>query len=260
MARVIVMAGSTLGQDILEGCAWDWSSAFADALGEPVLLATIDEDRLPLSEFVFPPNLVSHGEIARPSVRPEALEGPGALEGRAPMSSATFVYRDDGSPDWGAMWSGFCELALFGGPPHRGEDSALQASGSCGMNSAPTPGIDAIAEIRRGIKETTGLEAGEARNGWLAVPCESRKMAAWLCASIILENVDARCEGDLLYVPAQEDYDLKNEVKSVITVVAKTHHYWLEHVAGQQLQGEGCARPASPFRIPAGAPHLPHAV
>ena len=54
MARVIVLAGSSLGQDILEGCAWDWSSAFADVLGEPVLLATIDEDRLPLSEFVFP--------------------------------------------------------------------------------------------------------------------------------------------------------------------------------------------------------------
>jgi hypothetical protein len=249
MARVIVMAGSTLGQDILEGCAWDWSSALADVLGEPVLLATIDEDRLPLSEFVFPPSLVSHGEIARPKATP------------APMSSATFVYRDDGMPDWSAMWSGFCELALFGGPPHRGEDSALVAQvGSCGMNSAATPEFDAIAEIRRGISETTGLESDDARDGWLAVRCDSRKMAAWLCASIILENVDARCEGDILYVPARKDYELKNEVKSVITVVAKTHHYWLEHVAAQQLAGEGCARAASPFRIPAGAPHIPHAV
>jgi hypothetical protein len=25
---------------------------------------------------------------------------------------------------------------------------------------------------------------------------------------------------------------LKNEVKSVITVLAKTHHYWQQHVAG----------------------------
>src|SRR3954471_21927818 len=187
MARVIVMAGSTLGQDILEGCAWDWSSALADVLGEPVLLATIDEDRLPLSEFVFPPSLVSHGEIARPKAA------------SAPMSSAAFVYRDDGAPDWAAMWSGFCELALFGGPPHRGEDSALLAD-SCGMNSAATPeGFDAITEIRRGIYETTALESGSAGDGWLAVRCESRKMAAWLCASIILENVDARCEGDVLY-------------------------------------------------------------
>jgi hypothetical protein len=248
MARVIVMAGSTLGQDILEGCAWDWSSALADVLGEPVLLATIDEDRLPLSEFVFPPSLVSHGEIARPKAT------------SAPMSSATFVYRDDGAPDWGAMWSGFCELALFGGPPHRGEDSALLAGEAPAFRPGCRENFDAIAEIRRGIFETTGLVSGGASDGWLAVPCDSRKMAAWLCASIILENVDARCEGDVLLVPARGDYELKNEVKSVITVVAKTHHYWLEHVASQQLMGDGCARPASPFRIPAGAPHIPHAV
>ena len=246
MARVIVLAGSSLGQDVLDGIAWDFSSAFADHLGEPVLLATIDEDRLPLSELVFPPQLVSHGEIARP--RPAS----------APMSSATFLYREDGSPDWGVMWSGFCELALFGGPPHRGDDSALRAG------AAPVPMLgcrestfDAIAEIRRGVHETTGLDTDDASDGWLAVRCESRKMAAWLCASIILENVDARCEGDILYVPAREDYELKNEVKSVITVVAKTHHYWLEHVAAQQTDGGTCR---TAFRVGAGAPHAPHAV
>ena len=164
------------------------------------------------------------------------------------MSSADFVYRDDGAPDWGAMWSGFCELALFGGPPHRGEDSALVADAPAsglerypGLKAGASPAFDAIAEIRRGIYETTGLESDEARDGWLPVRCESRKMAAWLCASIILENVDARCEGETLFVPAREDYELKNQVKSVITVVAKTHHYWLEHVAAQQLAGEGCA-------------------
>jgi sirohydrochlorin cobaltochelatase len=156
------------------------------------------------------------------------------------------------------MWSGFCELALFGGPPHRGEDSALMANGHPALKAGASPEFDAIAEIGRGIYETTGLESGAIDDGWLAVRCESRKMAAWLCASIILENVDARCEGDVLYVPAREDYGLKNEVKSVITVVAKTHHYWLEHVAAQQLAGEGCARPASSFRIPDGAPHIPH--
>ena len=154
MARVIVMAGSTLGQDILEGCAWDWSSALADVLGEPVLLATIDEERLPLSEFVFPPSLVSHGEVARPKAA------------AAPMSSATFVYRDDGAPDWAAMWSGFCELALFGGPPHRGEDSALVAGAGVAEEFIPqNPTFDAIAEIRRGVYETTGLETGEASDG-----------------------------------------------------------------------------------------------
>jgi sirohydrochlorin cobaltochelatase len=56
-------------------------------------------------------------------------------------------------------------------------------------------------------------------------------MAAWHCASILLENVGARVEDDRLLVPAGPHFGLKDEVKSIITVVAKTHHYWQAHVA-----------------------------
>jgi sirohydrochlorin cobaltochelatase len=55
-------------------------------------------------------------------------------------------------------------------------------------------------------------------------------MAAWLCATIILENVDARVKGSRLLVPAGPGFVLEDQVKSVITVVAKTHHYWQEHL------------------------------
>jgi sirohydrochlorin cobaltochelatase len=150
------------------------------------------------------------------------------------MSSAPFVWRDDGRPDWAAMWSGFCELALFGGPPHRGPDRALTATAT---DQAAGDGFDAIGEIRRGIWETTGLYAEPAAPGWLAVTCHSATMAAWLCATIILENVEARCEEERLLVPADPSFTLKDQVKSVITVVAKTHHYWSEHVA--RVAGEG---------------------
>ncbi|MCC6959191.1 MAG: hypothetical protein IT301_05035 [Dehalococcoidia bacterium] len=148
----------------------------------------------------------------------------------ASMSSADFVYTEDGRPDWGAMWTGFCELALYGGPPHRGEESALNAR----LEGEPTPGLDAIREIRRGIFETTGLFAEPYAPGWLAVTCHSGRMAAWLAASIILENVEARFDGEMLLVPAHESFTLKNEVKSVITVVAKTNHYWQAHVAARE--------------------------
>ncbi|MGE3074242.1 MAG: hypothetical protein AB7N24_13395 [Dehalococcoidia bacterium] len=149
----------------------------------------------------------------------------------SPMSAAPFVYRDDGRPDWAAMWTGFCDLALYGGPPHRGESETLSAP----LDVAPfegSPGL--IGEIRRGIFETTGLFSEPAEPGWMAVTCHSRKMAAWLAATIILENVEARCDGEILYVPASPDFDLKNEVKSVITVVAKVNHYWQAHIEGQQ--------------------------
>ena len=53
-----------------------------------------------------------------------------------------------------------------------------------------------------------------------------------MCAAIILENVDARIEEERLLVPAGPDYELKDQVKSIITVVAKTHHYWQAQIAG----------------------------
>jgi len=55
-----------------------------------------------------------------------------------------------------------------------------------------------------------------------------------MCAAIILENVDAKCEDEILYVPCSPDFDLKNQVKSVITVVAKVNHYWQAHIESTQ--------------------------
>ncbi len=157
------------------------------------------------------------------------------------MASAPFAYKDDGRPDWGSMWKGFCELALYGGPPHRGPEAALE------VPQAGTGAIvenEMVEELIRGIDETTGLRATPAPGGWLRVECDSKRMAAWLCATIILENVDARMEGTYLFVPGDQGFELKDEVKSVITVVAKSNHYWQEHIAneGRETQARAEAR------------------
>ncbi|MQA00482.1 MAG: hypothetical protein GEU80_14325 [Dehalococcoidia bacterium] len=131
------------------------------------------------------------------------------------------------------MWEGFCELALYGGPPHRGEDSALVALAEPEAEAASEE-FDAIDEIRRGIWETTGLYSEPDEPGWVAVSGRDRRMAAWMCAAIILENVDARFDEDRLLVPAAASFRLKDEVKSVITVVAKVNHYWQAHVMEQE--------------------------
>ncbi len=217
MARVLLIADESIGATAAQGTQ-QWAQGLADYLGEPVGLA-----------------------FAEPSYLEAALQaaeagGAGAyVDEVAPapqttMSSADFVWLDDGRPDWGSMWQSFCELALFGGPPHRGEDSALRHVID---TRALAEDFDPVAEIRRGIFETTGLYAEPAdEDGWLAVTCESTKMAAWLAAAIILENVDARFDEERLLVPASPSFALKDEVKSVITVLAKTHHYWLEHAGG----------------------------
>jgi sirohydrochlorin cobaltochelatase len=217
MPQVVVLADTALPGSTLED-ARELARSFAGFLGEPVTLALADSQRLAclLGEINAQPGAWTTETVAPRSASP------------ASMSSAPFVYREDGRPDWGAMWEGFCELALYGGPPHRGADAALQVTSG---GEAPVPGFDPIAEIRRGIWETTGLFSEPAPEpGWLAVTCHSKRMAAWLAAAIILENVDARCDDERLLVPASPTFRLKDEVKSVITVVAKTNHYWQAHV------------------------------
>jgi hypothetical protein len=215
--RVVVVSPTELPYAILD----DWRGQcrlLADFLGAPVALCRLDG---------LPGTDVAAALRDCPPERLEVIEpGPPA---NAPMSAAPFVWRADGRPDWRAMWSSFCELALFGGPPHRGPESAL---GAAPPERPVADGTDAVAEIRRGIWETTGLYAEPASPGWLAVTCDSPRMAAWLCATIILENVEARADEERLLVPADPAFALTDEVKSVITVVAKTHHYWSAHIAG----------------------------
>jgi len=218
--RLLLAADDTLPPESLNGC-FDLCSSLATVVGEPVYLAALDPDTLDdLRAWVL---LKTEGQ---------GLEGmePRAVS-NAPMSAAPFVYLEDGRPDWGAMWQGFCELALYGGPPHRSPDSPLTAPE---MESDAMTVNDAIMELRRGIFETAGLYSEPAPPNWMAVTCQSKRMAAWMCAAIILENVDARCEDEVLYVPASPDFDLKNQVKSVITVVAKVNHYWQAHIAEQE--------------------------
>jgi Ni2+-binding GTPase involved in maturation of urease and hydrogenase len=164
------------------------------------------------------------------------------------MAPAPFVWRDDGRPDWGAMWSSFCDLALHGGPPHRGPEQALRAPSEAAAPTAP----EVIDEMRRGIRETTGLSAKPAPGGWLTIRCHSPAMAAWLAAAIVRENVDTLVEEDRLLLPAGPAYRLADEAKSVITVVAKTHHYWVEHAAKERPRSaRGIPKP---LRVGVGGP------
>jgi hypothetical protein len=161
------------------------------------------------------------------------------------MAAAPFVWREDGRPDWRAMWTSFCELALFGGPPHRGPGQALRGPGTAGSASD----LAMVDEIRRGVWETTGLVAEPLSPGWIAITCESPAMADWLAAAISLENVEARAEGGRVLLPAGPGFRLEDQVKSIITVVAKTHHYWTMHGGGAAPDGA-----PRPLRVGVGGP------
>jgi len=89
-----------------------------------------------------------------------------------------------------------------------------------------------VMELLRGIHQTTGLKGIMSRTpGWIGVQCENEEMAIWLLRAIVVENVSARREGAVLFLPAGPNFRLEYEIKNVITALAKTHHYWSEHLA-----------------------------
>jgi hypothetical protein len=217
--RLLLVVDADVSTSVRQACA-DLARTLADQVGMPVTVATVPLARLDTLQDT----LRRDADAARREYTPT----PGA-DPAAPMASAPFVWTADGRPDWASMWTSFCELALYGGPPHRGPESALRAPAGGIADSDQAM----LAEMRRGIWETTGLYAESSGSGWIAVTCDSPTMAAWMCAAIILENVDARVEEERLLVPAGPRYQLKDEVKSIVTVVAKTHHYWQAHVTGR---------------------------
>ncbi len=165
--------------------------------------------------------------------------GPVHDERAAPMAAAPLRFTTDGRVDWGSMWTTFCALPQDGGPPHRGADAFLAA-----REAADTASVGyrfAVAEIIRGVGDVSGLVAYAAAPGWIAARCTSPRMACWLAEAIGRENVQARADGTILFIPAGDDFQLAGEIKSVITAVAKTTHYWREHLAAVVDNAKGRA-------------------
>jgi hypothetical protein len=59
--------------------------------------------------------------------------------------------------------------------------------------------------------------------------CPDEDAAAWLEEAVNAENVHAGRSGASLFLPAGPRFALKEEIRNVVTAVAKAHHYWTEH-------------------------------
>jgi hypothetical protein len=154
------------------------------------------------------------------------------------MGSAGLKYDVDGRVAWDQIWGSFCDLAMAGGPPHKG--ALLEAASGTDVDAAPDRYAAVTEEICRGIILATDLDArSSVVPGWIRVACYSEAMAGWLLRAVVMENVAARCEGTRLDVPAGPHFRLEKEIKNVVTVVAKTSHYWLGHMPRSQRQAIG---------------------
>ena len=146
-----------------------------------------------------------------------------------PMGSAGLKYDADGLVAWNDIWQTFCDLAMAGGPPHKGR--LLQPGGAEAIAADPVRYAAVAEEICRGIGMATGLPCeASAEPGWIHVGCDTDGMAGWLLRAITMENVAVRAEGSVLDLPAGPAYRLDKEIKNVVTVIAKTCHYWSGHM------------------------------
>jgi len=154
------------------------------------------------------------------------------------MGSAGLRYNSDGRVAWDLIWGSFCDLAMAGGPPHKG---TLLEPGSAAEIAAQRARYDEVTgEICRGITMTTNLIAEPSPDaGWLRVSCSSVAQAQWLLRAIVMENVSARCHDAKLDLPSAPSFSLHKQIKNVVTVMAKTCHYWVDHMSRRQQQEVG---------------------
>ena len=185
------------------------------------------------SDIYVPP--VSYAEVKdrdtaqrASSILPPRYQG-GQQVSSAPMASGPMCYTEEGQVAWDEMWTSFCDLALAGGPPHR--DTLLEPVPPDEVRADMAGYEGVLVEIERGLRLVTGLPIVRSeRLGWIGLQCDNEEMALWLLRAIIVENVCVRREGTTLFLPVGPNFGVEKEIKNVITVVAKTHHYWMEHM------------------------------
>lgn len=148
-----------------------------------------------------------------------------------PMRPAGLKFDAGGKVAWDEIWQGFCDLAMAGGPPHKG--TLLEPGRPDQISAAPDRYQDVADEICRGVTMASELPAiASPMPGFVRVSCFSDTMADWLLRAITMENVAVTRAGEMdLDLPAAPHFRLDKEIKNVVTVIAKTTHYWMGHLA-----------------------------
>lgn len=166
---------------------------------------------------------------------PDSYQSPTQDVQPVSMGSAALKFNPDGTVAWNEIWGSFCHLAMAGGPPHKG--TLLEPGTYTEIHADPGRHRQVMDEICRGIHLAAGLDAEPSRaETWVRVDCLSEAMAGWLTRTIVMENVSTRCQGAVLFLPAGPAYRLEKEIKNVVTVIAKTCHYWRDHMRPARQQ------------------------
>lgn len=163
------------------------------------------------------------------------------------MGSAGLLYGQDGRVAWDRIWTSFCDLALAGGPPHRGK--LLEPVSRAEATADPERQRLVVAEIDRAIGLTSGFRVLDGyAPGWVGLPCTTVAEAAWMHLAVTAENVSVRRRGVVLQLPAGPEFRPEKEIKNLVVAMAKASHYWEGHLtySQQSLGGEITCEAATP--------------
>ncbi|MBM3795898.1 MAG: hypothetical protein FJW31_17995 [Acidobacteria bacterium] len=154
------------------------------------------------------------------------------------MGSAGLKFDAAGRVAWDQIWGSFCDLAMAGGPPHRG--TLLEPATPAQIDAEPRQYKTVVDEICRGIRMVSEVAVGRSPEpGSVQVFCAAPGMAGWLVRAIAMENVSAYVTADVIRLPAGPHFRLEKEIKNVVTSVAKTTHYYLGHIGKAQRRAIG---------------------
>lgn len=112
-----------------------------------------------------------------------------------------------------------------------------------GLIEPPLPEVIAgDAEQHRAAREVLregfarlGVKAADGDSlGWMGIPCSSEDMAVWMQRAIVVENILARREGDIVFVPVGRDNREVDPSAKTLQVVAEALRYWQLRSAAQQ--------------------------
>ncbi len=142
-----------------------------------------------------------------------------------PMSAAPYVYDEIGAIAWDKMWNNFCILAKEGGPPHRGTKLAFKSDNTTNTTDNY---IEATKEITRAYKQLIPYAFQFNKQGNVEIKLTTPNMAKWFADIINSENVSCAQNQNTITLPVNDDFT-SAEIKNIVTVTAKVHHYWKNH-------------------------------
>jgi sirohydrochlorin cobaltochelatase len=220
--------------DTHAGLAWALVRRHLEALADAGPVAWVNPELLAVlrDSHTHGRGMGADYDVRIAALLPPQYRDPGLVVSSAPMSAAPLQRDAQGRVAWDQMWQGFCELALAGGPPHRG--TLLEAVSPDEALADPARYAEVRAELARGLRMVTELPVVlDGSPGWIGLTCADEEMAIWLMRAIVVENIMVRREGAVLYLPAGCRFSLEAEIKNVVTAVAKTYHYWMQHQASR---------------------------